>query len=97
MPHGYRAAWGDRGKLCAAKLHKNIDAHTARDEYSRLLMCEGASSEEDQFVEAHIFGPWTARTIEQISVSKRRKKADNVSIKWLEQELKKFGVAVKTK
>lgn len=60
-------------------------------------MRQGATSEDDQFVEAHIFGPWTARTIEQLSVSKRKKKADNVSIKWLEKELKKFGVTVKTK
>ena len=97
VPVGYRATWADRGKLCAAKLHKDIDAHTAKDEYSRLLMCQGATSEEDQFVEAHIFGPWTARTIEHVSVSKRRKKADNVSIRWLERELKKFGVTVKTK
>lgn len=60
-------------------------------------MRQGATSEDDQFVEAHIFSPWTARTIEQLSVSKQRKKADNVSIKWLEKELKKFGVTVKTK
>lgn len=97
VPPGYRAPWADRGQLCAAKLHKDIDAATRPDEYSRLLMRQGATSEDDQFVEAHIFGPWTARTIEQVSVSKRRKKADNVSIKWLEKELKKFGVAVKTK
>lgn len=94
VPHGYRAAWSDRGRLCAAKLHRNIDANTAQDQYCRLLVCEGATSEEDQFVEAHIFGPWTARTIEQVSVSKRKKKADNISIKWLEKELKKFGVTV---
>ena len=97
VPNGYRAPWANRGKLCVAKLDQSIDAATRPDEYSRLLMREGATSEEDQFVEAHIFGPWTARTIEQVSVSKRRKRADNVSIKWLERELKKFGVRVKTK
>jgi hypothetical protein len=97
VPNGYRAPWANREKLCAAKLHQSIDAATRPDEYSRLLMREGATSEEDQFVEAHIFGPWTARTIEQVSVSKRRKRADNVSIKWLARELKKFGVTVKSK
>lgn len=97
VPHGYRAPWADRGKLCVAKLHQSIDATTRPDEYSRLLMRQGATSEEDQFVEAHIFGPWTARTIEHVSVSKRRKKADNISIKWLEREMKKFGVTVNTK
>ena len=97
LPKGYRAPWDDRGKLCTAKLHAHVDAHTTRDEYPKLLMREGATSEEDDFVEAHVFGPWTARTIEQVSVSKRRKKADNISIKWLERELKKFGTTVKSK
>jgi hypothetical protein len=96
VPRGYRAPWPERGKLCVAKLHRNIDANTVRDEYSTVLMREGVTSEEDQFVEAHIFGPWTARTIEQVCVSKRKKKTDNISIKWLERELKKFGATVKT-
>jgi hypothetical protein len=74
VPHGYRAPWANRGKLCAAKLHQSINAATRPDEYARLLMCQGATSEEDHFVEAHIFGPWTARAIEQVSISKRRKK-----------------------
>ena len=38
VPLGYRAIWSDRGKLCAAKLHRSIDATTPPNEYSRLLM-----------------------------------------------------------
>lgn len=95
--HGYRAPWHERGKLCATKLHRHIGPDTVRDEYAALLMHEGATSEDDQFVEVHIFGPVTMRTIEQVSVRKPRKGPDKVSIRWLEQELKKFGVTVKTK
>lgn len=97
VPPGYRAIWADRGRLCAAKLHPRIDAGTGPVEYSRLLMRQASAPEDHEFVEAHIFGPMTVRTFEEVSVSKRKKKADNVSIKWLERELKKFGVTVKTR
>lgn len=97
LPHGYRASWSDRGKLCAAKLHSLIDSDTTRDGYSGLLMREATNAEEDQFVEVHIFGPWTARSIEQVSLSKARKHANNVSIRWLARELGKFGVAVRSR
>lgn len=96
-PRGYRAPWSDRGKLCAAKLYTAIHSDTTRDRYARLLMREAANPEEDQFVEVHIFGPWTVRSIEQVSLSKRRKHANNVSIRWLARELGKFGVAVRSR
>ncbi|HLG14686.1 MAG TPA: hypothetical protein VJH03_09335 [Blastocatellia bacterium] len=95
VPQGYRATWNDRGRLCAAKLHKAVDSDTGPDKYSSLLMRQGATSEEHEFVEAHIFGPMTIRTIEQVTVSKRRKRADNISIKRIEEELKKFGVTLR--
>ena len=95
VPPGYRAIWNDRAKLCAAKLHPRIDAGTGSGEYSGLLMRQGATSEDHEFVEAHIFGPMTARTFEEVTVSKRRKRADNVSIRKLQEELKKFGVKVR--
>jgi hypothetical protein len=95
LPSGYRGTWSDRGKVCAAKLHSSIDAGTLAAEYSGLLMRQGATSEEHEFVEAHIFGPMTVRTIEQVSVPKRRKSADKVNIKELGEELKKFGVTVR--
>jgi hypothetical protein len=95
VPSGYRASWSDRAKLCGAKLHERIDAATRPDEYSRLLMRQGTTSEDDEFVEAHVFGPMTVRTIEQVTVSKRKKRADNVNIKRLTEELGKFGIKVK--
>jgi hypothetical protein len=97
VPPGYRAVWTDRGRLCSAKLHSGIDAATGPVEYARLLMRQGSGPEDHEFVEAHIFGPMTVRTFEEVSVSKRRKRADNVSIRRLQEELKRFGVTVKTK
>lgn len=69
IPKGYRAAWDNRAKLCVAKLSGKIDAATASDKYSSLLLTQGATLEDDEFVEVHIWGPMTVLTIEQVKVT----------------------------
>ena len=95
LPLGYRAAWAERGKLCVAKLHKSIDAATSPDEYSALLLKQGATSEDDQFVEAHIYGPITVRTIEQVAFYPRPKRRPSATIlKALKEKLSQAGVPI---
>jgi hypothetical protein len=65
---GYRATWAERGKLCIAKLYRRIDSTTTPDKYSQILLMPGATSEDDDFVEVHIFGPMTVLTMEQVIV-----------------------------
>ncbi|MEN3325218.1 MAG: hypothetical protein V7638_25 [Acidobacteriota bacterium] len=69
LPKGYRAVWGERGKLCTAKLAASIDSTTASNQYSRLLLAQGASPETHKFVEVHIFGPMTVLTMAKIKVT----------------------------
>ncbi|MBA3492565.1 MAG: zinc ribbon domain-containing protein, partial [Gammaproteobacteria bacterium] len=64
LPKGYRATWGDRAKLCVAKLSLRIDSTTNSDKYSKLLLLKGATSKDDEFVEVHIWGPMTVLTME---------------------------------
>ena len=92
LPRGYRATWENRGKLCIAKLSDSIDTATKADEYSDLLLKQGATSEEDKFVEVHIFGPMTVRTIERVVFDLHKKTASRARIKALEEKLKKAGV-----
>ncbi|MFY9619311.1 MAG: hypothetical protein WAQ99_05825 [Pyrinomonadaceae bacterium] len=68
VPKGYRAAWTDRAKLGAAKLQSSIDSKTTPDKYSRILLKPGTTSEDDEFIEVHIFGPMTVLTMEQVVV-----------------------------
>jgi hypothetical protein len=93
LPKGYRATWKDRARLCVAKIHKNIDASTKADEYSALLLQQGATSEKDEFVEAHIYGPMTRRTIEHVKISPRRKKSATI-LKAMKEKLSKAGVTI---
>ena len=65
---GRRAVWGERAKLCVAKLAHRIDSTTSPAEFPRLLLSPGPTAGEDDFVEVHIWGGLTAMAIEQVVV-----------------------------
>jgi hypothetical protein len=69
LPKGFRATWDNRAQLCVAKLSRQIDSTTGSDKYSGLLIKQGATSEDDEFVEVHIWGPMTVLTMEQVIVT----------------------------
>ena len=69
VPKGFRAIWGERDKLCVAKLARRIDSTTAPNQYSKLLLAQGASPETHEFVEVHIFGPMTVLTMAKVKVT----------------------------
>ncbi len=69
FPKGYRAVWEERDKLCTAKLAACIDSMTAPNQYSNLLLAQGASPETHEFVEVHIFGPITVLTMAKVKVT----------------------------
>jgi len=96
LPHGYRATWENRAKLCVAKLAAKIDGATLPDAYSGLLLQQGRTSEEDDFVEVHIWGPMTIRTVEEVSLNPREKRAARaITSRASRERLAKFGVIIK--
>ncbi|MGI8656177.1 MAG: hypothetical protein ACR2LC_13285 [Pyrinomonadaceae bacterium] len=94
LPQGYRATWDERGKLCVAKLSGKIDATTKSGEYSALLLQQGATSEDDEFVEVHIWGPMTVRTIERVIFTPTKRSGREVVLKTLKIKLKEADVKV---
>ena len=80
LPKGYRATWRDRGKLCVAKLASTINATTTANEYSSLLLKQGASSADDQFVEVHIWGPISILTMQRVTLTSKEIENENRTI-----------------
>lgn len=81
LPLGYRAVWEDRGKLGIAKLAGRLRPETKLEDFPGILQRDGKTSEEDEFVEAHIWGPMTVRTFERVIIRKRvRSNAGNRAI-----------------
>jgi hypothetical protein len=74
-PIGHRAAWGERGKLCVAKLAARIGPGTPEAQFPGILLRMGATSGDDDFVEVHIWGPMSLRTVERVLLPTTRRKA----------------------
>lgn len=94
LPKGHKATWNERAKLCIAKLGARIDSSTAPDKYAGILLSQGATSEEDDFVEVHIFGPMTVLTMQEVIVSSPKRSQRATILKALKFKLTKHAVRV---
>jgi hypothetical protein len=92
VPKGYKATWAERGKLCVAKLAGKIDSKTASDKYSGILLKQGPTSEDDDFVEVHIYGAMTVLTMEEVIVTSSRQRQRATILKAIKIKLAKYGV-----
>lgn len=91
LPKGFRAIWQDRGKLAVAKLADRLGTCKNLNE---LLLKNGKTTADDEFVEAHIYGSMTAKTFQAVKIVKRESKGMNAIIKRLREKFTKLGVTV---
>jgi hypothetical protein len=88
---GRRSTYGDRAVLCVAKLADRLADDTDATNFSAVLMKQGSTPAEDDFVEVNIYGPMTIRTIDKVIIhgARARRKA---YVKSLRDRLAKLGV-----
>lgn len=95
---GYRASWADRGKLSAAKIgsRAQLTPQTTSDELPGIFLKQGTTSADDDFIEAHIWGPLTVRTVEHVEIRPRPtdRRLAPADVAHLKDALKKFGVTL---
>ncbi len=94
VPAGYRARWKDRSLLCAAKLAGRLKPETDEKMFSELLLKQGTSKEEDEFVEVHVGGPISARSLVKAVVTKSINRS---LLERLRIQLDRFGVKVEAR
>jgi hypothetical protein len=73
-PPGHRSNWLNRGKLAAIKLVESdsIKKGDGMTEWEQcILVSDGTNRERDDFIEAHIFGTFTAFSIEKMTPTER--------------------------
>lgn len=70
FPPGHRAVWDNRHMLAFAKLAPNIEAGQTNEDWSALLVRPGSDRADDDFVEAHVFGTFTADSVEDVGIAK---------------------------
>jgi hypothetical protein len=90
IPLGHRATWAQRGRLAVAKLASMLTISTTSADLPAVLKSDGATSDDDAFVEAHVYGSISMRTVEQVSISISVTPA--IRLRALREKLKKLGV-----
>ena len=90
-PLGHRATWEERAKLAVAKLGGEIDASTTPGQLAGVLLGIGANPKEDRFIEVHIWGPMSLRTVERILLTAARK-GQRAARKAIQDRLKEVGL-----
>ncbi len=93
-PHGYRSTWDARHKLAMAKLEGRIHNGTTRSDYPGILLRQGSSTGDADFVEAHIYGDMHRSIIEKVRGPRPRSRADRLIWKSLERELNSMGATL---
>lgn len=70
VPCGHRASWAERAKLAAikARRHKSLSPAAFPDELQRA----GANEKKDVFIEIHIWGSLTIRSIRKVTITRWR-------------------------
>jgi hypothetical protein len=94
LPKVYRATWNDRAKLVVAKQGNKIQPNMPSDSFAALLLQQGTAVENDQFIEVHIWGPMTMRTVEHATIKQPQRPANRVILKALREKLQKAGVTL---
>src|SRR5579871_3239613 len=92
---GFRATWNDRGKLAVAKLAPQVATTTTDTELAALVMRSGSTSADDVFIEVHIWGPATIRSVSRVVATRAGRQArryNRTILAALRVKLTKFGV-----
>jgi hypothetical protein len=80
--NGWRAVWQDRGRLAFAKLEPKLTPNTLSTDFASLLMAQDpAQAGDDDFLEVHIYGTLTIKTVREVVLCpqpKEKGKADRL-------------------
>jgi len=95
LPPGFRAVWTARDQLAMAKLHSRLDASTAPCDFAHILLTSGATPEQDDFIEVHIFGPIHRRAIERV-VGPKPRRNERALVASLRAKLRDVGADLET-
>jgi hypothetical protein len=94
LEKGNRATWDERRKLCVAKLGPQLAPNMTLQDFPGLLLEQGATTRDDRFVELHIWGPMTIRSVQSVRVERRRNRPLKAQIGDLRNQLKKYSISV---
>ena len=96
VPPGYRAVWDRRDQLAAAKLEHALRPGMQPQAFAGVMLKEGSSPVDDDFVEVHIYGSLHRKNVARMTIRKPKRKADGAMLKQLEADLSEIGATIET-
>lgn len=94
VPQGYRAEWADRAKLAVAKTKGNT-AGLSPATFATFLQDPGQDESKDVFVEAHIWGSLSVRSIREVHIRRWTSAPPSVAqIDVVAEKLRQYGVSL---
>lgn len=94
VPPGYRAPWNRRSELAIAKLHARIEPGMSDKNFPDVLMEQGSTSDDSDFIEVHTYMALHARAIEKVTLVQKPRPGDAQIWKRLKKRLANSGVEV---
>ena len=90
-----RCDWDNRHKICLAVFEKDLTPGTQAAQFPSLIVVNGATTADDRFIEVHIFGAMTARTLQSVHIRpKAHNERERVYLDAIREELAKVGVSL---
>jgi hypothetical protein len=98
LPTGYRSTWKDRSKLAIAKLAPRIRSRTHSSSFPSLLLTGSKKRGEEKFIEIHIWGPLSIRSLERVTFTKQlvQSAQDAALLVVLKERLKRHAIPYET-
>ncbi|MFH1690254.1 MAG: hypothetical protein ABIE42_08455 [Candidatus Eisenbacteria bacterium] len=93
-PHGFRAPWGLRKRLAVAKHADQIEAGSHEDRFPDVMVVQGKIPEDDVFVEVHVWGRITIRSVQAVHIRRFKNRPQMSRIKDLRAYLDRFDVSL---
>jgi hypothetical protein len=88
-----RSLWDERSRLCVAKHARDLDKSTHPENFASVLLSQGTTKEQDEFIEVHVFGPMTAHTFQSVSIRQSGlSRIEKTLWKAVKEKLAKAGV-----
>lgn len=96
-PEGARSTWEERSKLCTAKNAGDLRSGMPDSEFASVLLRQKTATEESRFVEVHIYGPMSVRSVEKVILKKEAGSSKESFRLELLDRLAKVGVPLEVK
>lgn len=92
LPKGFRATWNDRARLAVAKLGPSLKVGMSSEAFQSLLLRPAPSPDDDDFIEVHVWGGFTVRSIEHVQLGRPETREVRLLGRAIAEKLDSYGI-----